>query len=156
MRKNMKTFLTLMLIVTFFNGCSQKNAFSEFNITQNQEKGEENLLSSKIYGKNGVDGIVSAIYLNKIFPKRYQDGEYFYIALYLQNDKKSLKFFLNKRGAIKVTHLPASNAFSKIVSFQGTWKDYYLVKFHKSTQELQLSVQNAHSSSQKMLFKKED
>jgi len=142
-------------MVTLFTGCSHNNAFSEFNITKNQEKGEENLLSSKIYSENKVNGFISALYLNKVFPKRYKDGEYFYISLYLPNDKNSIHFILNKSHATKVTKLPAINEFSKIISFKGKWKDYYLVEFKEGAKELKLSVENSNSSSKKMLFKKE-
>lgn len=151
----MKTFFTLMTLVTLFNGCSHYNAFSEFNITKNQEEGEENLLSSKIYGVDGVNGVVSSLYLNKVFPKRYKSRECFYVSMYIQNDKETIQFFLNKKPASKVTALTIPNEFSKIISFRGKWKEYFLVEFQKSDKkELKFSVKNSNSNSKEMLFKK--
>jgi len=74
----MKHILMSVAILVFLSACSGKNAFSLFDLDEEQELSVASLLSSKLKSKDGkVYGIVSAIYLNDIYPEAYHNNEYF-------------------------------------------------------------------------------
>ena len=152
----MKTFLIITILLTLFNACSSNNAFSEFHITEAQEKSEDSILSSKIYDANRVIGVVSAVYLNRIFPEKYHDFDVFYVYLYTKEKGTQLSFILNKIQAKEVQHLEAKNQFSDLIPYTGDWQNYYLVKFTKKEDKiLRLRVKTKNSSSELMLFHRE-
>lgn len=157
----MKTFLILTIILTIFTNCSEKNAFSNFNITPNQEKSEDSLQSSKLFNHDTMQGIVSAVYLNSVMPKEYNDKEYFYIYVYTKNPNEKLEFFLNGIEANSIKELKVKNKFSNLTSFAGKWQKYYLVSFDTQGDKLSLitkssKVSENEFSSKPMLFQKDD
>ena len=81
-----KTLLTLLISLSFF-GCAHKSAFDRFAMTGEQERSEESIQSAKIMDKNESVGVLTAVYLNKTYPERFNDAEYFYI--YLNIDSNS-------------------------------------------------------------------
>lgn len=153
----MKTFLITMLFLTVFTNCSTNNAFSHFDINENQAKSEDSLQSTKIFNKEKSEGIISAIYLNSVLPQEYNDKEYFYVYLYVKNNSKSIDFFLNGEKAQEIQTLASQNRFSNLTSFKGDWQKYYLLVFDKQDKEiLTLQVKISQSASRKMVFQKED
>ena len=152
----MKTFLIITLTTFIFSGCSKYNAFSNFNLTQAQEKSEDSIQSATINTKEGSVGLLSAIYLNRVYPQKYKDGEYFYVYLYTQIDKKKLDFFLNNNLCVELKELSVQNEFSHLVPSSEKWKKYYLVKFKKEGEHLALQAKNSYISSAMILFKKND
>lgn len=139
-----------------FDGCSTKNAFSSFNITPDQERSEENTKSSKIQNGNNIDGVVTAIYLNKAMPETYKENEFFYVYLYTKQDNQNIEFLLNGEAPLKVEELEVENMFTRLTSFKADWSKYYLVAFTSQTEELSLLVRNAEFTSNKLLFEKEE
>ena len=152
----MKTFLITILFMFAFDGCSTKNAFSSFNITPDQERSEENTKSSKIQNGNNIDGVVTAIYLNKAMPETYKENEFFYVYLYTKQDNQNIEFLLNGEAPLKVEELEVENMFTRLTSFKADWSKYYLVAFKSQTEELSLLVRNAEFTSNKLLFEKEE
>ena len=152
----MKTFLTLSLLTILFSGCAKHSAFSDFNLTLSQERSEDSIQSAKIYNKTKTVGLFSSIYLNRVYPQKYKDGEYFYIYLYTKEDAKNLDFFLNNKPALSIKSLESTNEFSKLTSPTESWKEYYLVQFKKEGKKLTLQVKNSQISSDPMIFKKDD
>jgi asparagine N-glycosylation enzyme membrane subunit Stt3 len=138
-----------------FDGCSTKNAFSNFKITDAQEKSEDNIQSSKIKDGKIVDGLVTAIYLNKVLPQTYKENDYFYVYLYTKHNNDNIKFLLNGNRALRVEELKAENMFTYLTSFKAEWSRYYLVAFKTEDNKLSFSVKNAQFSSNKLIFEKE-
>jgi len=152
----MKTFVIIILFMFAFNGCSTKNAFSNFEITPEQEKSEDNLQSSKIVDGEIIDGLVTVIYLNKVIPQTYKENEYFYVYLYTKHNNDNIKFLLNGSEPLQVEELEAENMFSYLTSFNAEWSSYYLVAFKTEDSNLSFSVKNTHFSSNELIFEKEE
>jgi hypothetical protein len=162
----MKFFLTLLSIAVINSGCSFKNGFSKFNMTKEQELSADSLQSSKILNNNGLQGIFSAIYLNKIYPKAFNKDEYFFVFYYIKDqkemhnpnlfDNKNTKILLNSKEAIKIKELPNNNQFSDLVSVKNKWTKYYIVAFKESGDVLNLVIKNNNSSSQTLRYMKKE
>jgi len=153
----MKTFFIVFLSIFFLNGCAQKDAFSRFHLTKEQELSENSIQVLKIKDFNqNILGMASALYLNEIYPKRYSDGEYFYVYYYIK-DKSKIEFILNNQPAIKVEKLKTKNQFSKLLNIKSSWHSYYLVKFEK-TEDIKLTLQLKAKNflSKGFVYKKED
>lgn len=162
----MKFFLILLSIAIINSGCSFKNGFSKFNMTKEQELSAESLQSSKITNSNGVQGIVSAIYLNKVYPKAFYKDEYFFVYYYIKEDKemhnpnffdnKQTMLLLNSKEPIKIKELPSDNQFSDLVSVRNKWSKYYLVAFKESGNILNLVIKSQNSSSNTLTYVKKE
>jgi len=152
----MKTFVIIMIFTLSFLSCSQQNAFSNFSITPVQEKSEENIQSAKISNGDNIDGIVTAVYLNKIFPQRFHTQEYFYLYMYSKRKVKNINFMLNNHKAVTFKELNARNEFTQLTSFNAPWSKYYLVAFPKQDGNLSLRVEYFDFSSKDIVFPKEE
>ena len=152
----MKTFLLITLILALFTGCTSSNAFSRFNISQEQAKSENSILSSKIHSDKKTVGIVSAVYLNQVLPETYHGDEWFYVSVYTKGNVKDLQFFLNGRGAFDFKELDQNNKFSHLNSSKEDWKTYYLVQFNRLGSTLSFVTKNSLYSSDALVYKKED
>ncbi|WP_324170511.1 hypothetical protein [Sulfurimonas sp.] len=163
----MKYILTLTIFFLLFTGCADKNAFSKFNMQKEQELSASNSQSSKIKTAQKIDGIVSAIYLNNVYPNTYTSNEYFYIYLYLKNEKEmydptsvddiNLTIRLNNKLPIKVEKLTNKNKFSHLSSVENEWRRYYLLAFKKDKNNaLNLVLESGQSFSGKLAFQKDE
>lgn len=150
----MKFLLPILLLMITFLGCAQKNAFERFTLSDFQERAEDNLQSSKIINdKAEVEGVVTAVYLNKVKPELYNQYQYFYIYLYTKNKNDAIRFYLNDMPALLVEELPAQNEFTELTSFNSKWNKYYLVGFAKQqATALNLNIQ-IEKSSATLIFK---
>jgi hypothetical protein len=143
--------------MVLFNGCAHKSAFEDFNITREQELSEDIIQSSKIEKNNYIDGIVTAIYLNKVRPKIYKKHEYFYIYMYRKDVKRyKVSFFLNSKQSIKVTELDNPNKFTSLTSANAQWLQYYLVEFNEGNNILNLQIKSKGGNSTNLIFKKDE
>jgi len=152
----MKTFLIMIIFALSLLSCSQRNAFSNFSISKIQEKSEESIQSAKIRKGDNVDGIVTAVYLNKVFPQRFHTNEYFYLYMYSKIKSKHINFMLNNHKALSVQELNASNEFTQLTSFKEAWSKYYLIEFPKQDENVSLKVIYSDFSSENMIFPKEE
>ena len=75
----MKSFFAILSIIILFGGCSEKSAFSKFNMSKKQELSANSLQNSKIMSGESVEGIVSVIYLNEVYPEKFADNDYFFV-----------------------------------------------------------------------------
>jgi hypothetical protein len=152
----MKTFATLLLLLSIFNGCSSKNAFDKFQFSQTRELSEDTLISQKIVKEGRVEGVASVIYLNKVLPKEYYDKEYFYIYLYIKQKDANVSFLLNKTPSQTVQKLDFQNKFTYLTSFDANWSQYYLVTFKKSqSNRLHLKIQTDKGAKADFVFVKD-
>ncbi|MDF1879374.1 hypothetical protein JHD46_06955 [Sulfurimonas sp. SAG-AH-194-C20] len=150
----MKTFLTINILLLLFSACSYDNAFSRFNISEKRAKSEESIVSSKIYNAKSIAGVMSCVYLNKIDPEEYKDGEYFYIYLYQKDINLKINFTLNDINASQVKELTANNKFTVLTDSNLTWQKYYLVKFKHQDSNLTLIAKFSSFESDAIVFQK--
>ncbi|EQB40304.1 hypothetical protein M947_00475 [Sulfurimonas hongkongensis] len=165
--KKTVTFLGIFIILTLFVACADKNAFDKFNMQEDQELAAANLQSSKIKTSQNIDGIVSVIYLNKVYPKIYTNDEYFYVYLYLKDKKEmfdpkklddiKLTMRLNSKLPIKIKKLDAKNKFSHLTSVENEWNLYYLVAFKQESEDkISLVLETDQSRSDVLVYQKDE
>ena len=162
----MKYFFYLAVFSLLFSGCSSTNAFSNFDMSKKQELSEASLQNSKIRLGEKVDGIISAVYLNEVYPEAYNQNEYFYVYIYLKKDaelenpnsfnESKLKLKLNSQLPVKIEELKRDNRFSDLTSVQNEWNRYYLVSFEKQASKLSLVLENGQSLSDELIYQKDE
>ncbi|SFV68798.1 hypothetical protein MNB_SM-4-1084 [hydrothermal vent metagenome] len=152
----MKNFLIINIFLLFLSACSYDNAFSRFDISPQRASSEENIVSSKIYSEKSIAGIVSCLYLNTVNPEKYNDGEYFYIYLYAKDNKASVSFTLNDMNASIIKELEADNEFTVLTDSNASWQKYYFLKFASEDTNLTLITQVGNSTSDAIVFVKDD
>lgn len=154
----MKIALTLLTLTTLFTGCVDKNGFDRFNFSPERQQWENNQINSKIQDASETQGIISAVYLNKVMPKLYNKGEYFYVTVYLKNDSEKLSFTLNEQPSILQEELPDNNDFKAYTNGSKQWNKYYIIGFveQKGQDTLSMEAKNSSISSNKMVFKKDE
>lgn len=154
----MKTLLTLLTSTILLSGCVDKNGFDNFNFSSQKQQWENNQINSRINYKTQMRGIVSAVYLNKVFPERYHDGEYFYVTFFLKDNTVKLDFLLNAEVATSIEELPNNAEFKNLVNDSREWNKYYIIGFaeQKDQDTLSLKVQNDILASGEMIFKKDE
>lgn len=155
----MKHFYLLFIYLMLLTGCSNKNAFTEFNMSKEQELSVSSLQSSKIVSYKGeISGVFSAIYLNEVYPKSFKDNEYFFVYMYLKKPLQSepnLK--LNSKPPTKLQELPKDNKFSNLVSIKSDWNKYYMATFSKDSSEIiNLVFEIDQSSSAALRYQKDE
>jgi len=164
----MKTFLLFFTFLFILSGCSSNNAFDLFKLDKDQERSITSLETAKIVTKDGtVSGVFSGIYLNEVYPDSFNDGENFFVYVYLKKEEKmydpkklvktKLNIKLNDKFAVKLKELPRENKFSHLVSIKSNWNKYYLVTFltdEKRELSLSLLLENDPSSSAVLKYQK--
>ena len=129
-----KTALVGIALATIFFGCANKDAFSEFELVKDEKLAFDNVELAKIRdAKGNLYGVVSAVHLNSVYPKRF-DAESFYIIIYPKNREllKGIRITLNDKLPFYMKKLPQKNEFSHLLRIQNGWSSYYLVKFPKT------------------------
>ena len=144
----MKTAYIFILLL-FFSGCSSKNAFYYFNMSEHQELSAQSFKRIKLIDNEEVLGTFSSIYLNEVYPKRYNKNEYFLIHLYLKDFQKDYNITLNSHNSLRVKELEHNNRFSSLTRQKGKWSRYYLVSFEETDDllSLELYINNSKSAS---------
>ncbi len=160
----MKIIYSTILFTLLFSGCSGQNAFTKFNMNKQQELSESSLQSSKIKLNKKVYGIFSAIYLNKVNPKSFNQYEYFYAYIYLKEsselhnpntlDDIKLTLKLNGKTPVKIQELESKNRFSHLSAVESDWNRYYLVAFEPAEENLKLVLHNLGATSTALIYKK--
>jgi len=150
---------TLWLAVTFlvlFSACADKNAFEKFHLSAVEERGADSILNSKIKNGKNINGIVSAVYLNRVYPKKFTEDEVFYVNFYLKDKTQPFFFILNGQKSIDAQELQVKNPYAFLTPLQTKWSKYYLVKFKKQNDILSFSFHNGLFSSDPLVFEKDE
>jgi len=142
----MKLFLSILIVATTFFGCSHNNAFDRFEMSDERERSEESIQSSKVINKEAAYGVVTAVHLNKTYPELYKDAEYFYIYFNIDEEPQGTFFELNGLPSLLVEELSSTNEFTNITHFDADWKHYYLVGFAKAEGILNLTLKYNETS----------
>ncbi|MEA2111164.1 MAG: hypothetical protein U9P71_03840 [Campylobacterota bacterium] len=151
----MRLLLLAASAFLLFTGCSKTTAFDFFKMDKNYEKAISNLQSGTIVKSFETEAILSSVYLNEVYPKEYSDGEYFFIALYLSDDKRL--FFksgladpdyiltLNTLNFIDGEELQSDHKLRALMPINNEWNRYYLIKFDSQNRDnLLLQLENKH------------
>lgn len=164
----MKLSTILFTSLLFLSGCSHQNAFSKFELPADKETAMASLQSSKIEYNDQISGVVSAIYLNDVYPTSYNGKEYFLLYFYLKEGDKELfdptllehrelEVYLNQNRALKIKELPYNNSLSHLSGSQSKWSRYYLVAFQEQDNNiLSLVLKNGKYISQSIIFRKNE
>lgn len=149
----MKKFLLYIALLLFFNGCSSKSGFNFFSEDRPYENAIAYTKKGEIIVSMENKAIIIATYLNPIY-KKYNDGEYFFIRVYIANDfedeKKSglfnpkYKIYLNNQEPVEIKILSKDDILVKEMPMVKAWYKIYLVKFEKT------------SKPKKIVFKSDD
>jgi len=126
----MKT-IYIFLIIIFFSGCSNKNAFVFFDMDEHQELSAQSFKRVKLLSEDSVLGTFSSIYLNEVYPNRYNKNEYFIVYVYLKDSSMPYTIELNSKESVKLKELNHDNRFSDLIREKSKWSRYYLVSFEE-------------------------
>ena len=163
----MRNFFILISIMVFISGCSRTTAFDFFKMDDNYERAVDNLQTGTIVKSFETKAILSTVYLNRVYPKKYSDGEYFFVSIYLREDirlyfkaginNKKYKFTLNGEEPLLGEELKSDDELRLSMPITNEWNRYYLVKFDtQNTKELKLILENDESDSVELTYQKEN
>jgi len=150
----MKYFLITILFLLLTNGCSTKNAYSEFEMSDEEELITTYTQSSKIKNKDGVIGIMNGVYINNTDKVYFDDLEHFLVSIYMKDQNENYNFKLNKKIPIAVKELEDIKEFSTYIKNPKKWEKHYIVSFKKSGKTLNLILENKGSDLSVLRFKK--
>lgn len=131
------------------SGCSQRGAFDIFKMDDAHERAVEQLRSGTIIQSFETKAIFSALYLNKVDPALYKEGEFFMASVYFEKDDRSDKkrglesngyrLTLNGQKVTKIELLGEKDPRRSLMPIQNNWNRYYLIRFD-SEQESALAL----------------
>jgi len=161
-----KKILFAGIVVLLITGCAKKDAFTQFEMTSDQERGVDNAFYARltkivkddnITSHTQVSAVTAGLYLNELYPNRYEDVEQFYIVFFAKN-KALLEYFqfkLNGHNPIKVVKLPTENEYAHLMKMNNKWSIHYLVTFQKAkSNTLHLKVKILDGSKATLVFHK--
>lgn len=148
-----------------FSGCAQKGAFDLFKMDEAHERAVEQLRSGTILLSLETKAIISSVYLNKIDPVQYKDGENFLVALYLDKDSTVIKnrdwetygytLMLNGKKATSVESLDEQDLRRSLIPLQNNWNRYYIIRFDSAVGDsLALRLENNQTGSVELNYRK--
>lgn len=150
----MKYFL-ISVILLFFQGCSHRDAFSNFDLSLTQRKIVSNMQSAKINSLKGINGIFHLLYLNNTDMQVENNRENFLLSIYIKKgDIKNYNFYLNNTPALKVQEVN-TNKYDQVIHKTQTWNKYYLVTFkHSEKKTMEFILQDKQGIESKLTYKK--
>jgi hypothetical protein len=148
-----------------FSGCAQKGTFDLFKMDEAHERAVEQLRTDAIVLSLETKAIISSIYLNKIDPLKYKEGENFIIAVYFEKDDKGnwerelesdgYNLTLNGKKATLIEPLTESDPRRSIIPIQNNWNRYYFVRFNpEASTSLALQLEKNQTGSVVLNYQK--
>ncbi|MDP2078482.1 MAG: hypothetical protein Q8N01_07170 [Sulfuricurvum sp.] len=142
-----------LIALLSLSGCADKGAFDLFTMDKAHERSVEQLRTGSIVLSLETKAIISAIYLNPVYPEQYKDGEFFIAAIYFENDMRSVKkrdlkdigyrLTLNGKEPVEIEELKEADVRRQLMPVRNTWNRFYLVKYHNFTEGvLALGLEN--------------
>lgn len=162
----MKKVLTIAATAFLLGGCSVPGAFDMFKMDEAHEKSVEQLRTGSIIQSMETKALVSAIYLNPVYPLEYKDDEYFVLAVYFEKtiqdtskwsiEEHGYTLSLNGTAPVSVERLQENDPRRKLIPVQNNWNKYYLVKFSKIKDSvLKLQLENNQTGSVVLIYPKD-
>jgi len=162
----MKFFLSFIVAIVSFSGCtSHSNAFDFFKFDTAYEKAITYTQSATLMRSFETKAILSSVYLNKVYPKKYKANEAFFIALY-STEKKDIFYKdadkkaeyvlrLNNQVPVSIKPLDKDALLRKEMPIQSAWNHYYLVEFaHSDADILHLTMSDENNNTIHLQYKK--
>jgi hypothetical protein len=148
-----------------FSGCAQKGAFDLFKMDEAHERAVEQLRSGTILLSLETRAIISSVYLNKIDPVTYKNGENFLVSLYIEKDDTVVKnrdwetygysLMLNGKKATTVEPLNEKDLRRTLIPVQNNWNRYYIIRFDPVADDsLSLRLENNQTGSVELNYRK--
>jgi hypothetical protein len=135
----MRFSVLVLIALVGFSGCAQKGTFDMFKMDEAHERAVEQLRTSAIVESFETKALISAVYLNPIYPEKYNDGEYFVGAVYFERDNRDVKKWdlythgyqltLNGGKATFIEELKESDPRRALIPIQNNWNKYYFIRF---------------------------
>jgi len=136
----MRISLIAIAGLLMFGGCADKGAFDMFRMDETHERSVEQMRSGTIIQSFETKAIISALYLNPVYPKQYKDGEYFVAAIYFEKpqnletkkwDIKEYGYSLTLNGAspAQMEEIKENDPRRALIPVQNKWNRYYFIRF---------------------------
>jgi hypothetical protein len=175
----------ISLLLTFFLmfGCSVKkdtcgvredsNFAQLFTKDEIYDKSLKNTHKAQLMASFETKALLTATYLNPVFAHRncqkrfknqMEDGEYFFVGVFITNSEKESKFnekgyrlTLNGQRPIEIKKLDDDDPLRYEMPMMNNWSTYYKVKFPKvEAKELQLIFENDRFGKDILRYSKEE
>jgi hypothetical protein len=140
MRFSLLSFIALLTM----SGCADRGAFDLFKMDAAHERSVEQLRTESIVLSLETKAIISGLYLNPVYPEQYKDGESFIVAIYFENDMRSVKkrdlhdigysLTLNGKEPASIEELPEKDLRRELIPVRNSWNRFYLVKYNNVTE----------------------
>jgi hypothetical protein len=148
-----------------FSGCSQKGTFDLFKMDVAHERAVEQLRTGSIVRSFETKAIFSSLYLNKIDPINYHEGEHFILSVYFEKDDRSGKnrelesngyqLTLNGKKATLIEVLEEQDERRSLIPIQNNWNRYYYARFNSDiNSSLTLQLENNQTGSVALSYQK--
>ncbi len=149
----MRFSILVLIALVSFSGCAQKGTFDMFKMDKAHERAVEQLRTGAIIESFETKALISAVYLNPIYPEQYSDGDYFVSALYFEHDNRDLKKWdlptrgytltLNGQKATLIEELKEADPRRSLIPVQNNWNKYYFIRFNSVSEgTLSLLLEN--------------
>lgn len=154
-----------LIVLLSLSGCADKGAFDLFTMDKAHERSVEQLRTGSIVLSLETKAIISAIYLNPVYPQQYKDGEFFIAAIYFENDMRSVKkrdlkdigyhLTLNGKEPLEIEELNEADLRHRLMPVRNTWNRFYFVKYKNFTEGvLALELENNQTGSVVLNYQK--
>jgi hypothetical protein len=161
----MRFSLLGLIALLSLSGCADKGAFDLFTMDKAHERSVEQLRTGSIVLSLETKAIISAIYLNPVYPEQYKDGESFIAAIYFENDMRSVKkrdfkdigyaLTLNGKEPAEIEELKETDVRRQLMPVRNTWNRFYLVKYNNFSEgALALALENNQTGSVVLNYQK--
>ena len=147
------------------SGCADKGAFDLFTMDKAHERSVEQLRTGSIVLSLETKAIISALYLNPVYPEQYKDGESFIVAIYFENDIRSVKkrdfkdigysLTLNGKEPLEIEELRETDVRRQLMPVRNTWNRFYLIRYKNFSEgALALGLENNQTGSVVLNYQK--
>lgn len=150
-----------------FGGCAEKGAFDMFRMDTAHERAIEQMRSGTIIQSFETKAILSAVYLNPVYPGEYKDGEYFIAAVYFEKshnletkkwdiEKHGYTLSLNGEKPASMEEITEKDPRRALIPVRNNWNKYYIIRFAPvQSSSLALKLENDQTGSVVLSYPKE-
>lgn len=151
-------------LLALLSGCTQTTAFDFFTMESAYERAITQMRTATLADESQTKAVVSAVYLNRVEPETYYEGEYFFIALYSKKQcalaepgskRPGFVLTLNGKAFIEASELDATHPLRSAMPVRNEWNRYFLVHYAaQETEELVMTLAKEHHGEAKLTFEK--